>query len=102
MGGEMMGGCVFDGSISMRDFLIERRPYHRNCGCALHHRLKNGGCPHALNSSVSFLKARKWTDTCRLQIQAMSEFSAHAAPTSLLHDLSSGICADEVSICSEN
>ncbi|XP_022867076.1 uncharacterized protein LOC111386829 [Olea europaea var. sylvestris] len=27
---------VFDGSLSMYDMDIERRPYHRNCTCALH------------------------------------------------------------------
>ncbi|OMO52285.1 hypothetical protein CCACVL1_29279 [Corchorus capsularis] len=33
---EMTLGCVYEGSIVMEDSLIERRPYHRNCGCALH------------------------------------------------------------------
>ncbi|MBA0779183.1 hypothetical protein Gotri_003457 [Gossypium trilobum] len=32
----MMFRCVFQGSISMQDCLMERRPYHRNCQCALH------------------------------------------------------------------
>ncbi|KAI9117315.1 hypothetical protein K1719_011481 [Acacia pycnantha] len=27
---------VFNGSISMQDMEIVRRPYHKNCGCALH------------------------------------------------------------------
>ena len=33
---EVLLRCVFDSSISMHDVEIERRPYHRNCGCALH------------------------------------------------------------------
>lgn len=33
---EMMLRYVFDGSLSMNDFEIERRPYHRDCKCALH------------------------------------------------------------------
>ncbi|KAI5320720.1 hypothetical protein L3X38_040428 [Prunus dulcis] len=32
----MMFQCVFEGSLSMRDTEIERRPYHKNCSCALH------------------------------------------------------------------
>ncbi|KAG1326625.1 putative ovule protein [Cocos nucifera] len=28
--------CVFAGCIAASDLEIRRRPYHRNCGCALH------------------------------------------------------------------
>ncbi|OVA14203.1 hypothetical protein BVC80_9029g32 [Macleaya cordata] len=31
-----MFGCVYEGCITMYEMEIERRPYHRNCGCALH------------------------------------------------------------------
>ncbi|KAK7304759.1 hypothetical protein VNO77_42646 [Canavalia gladiata] len=38
---------VFDGTLSTKDKVVERRPYHKNCGCALHN-LKgicsNNGC----------------------------------------------------------
>ncbi|CAN4113142.1 unnamed protein product [Withania somnifera] len=27
---------VFDGNLSMSDMDMERRPYHKNCSCALH------------------------------------------------------------------
>ncbi|RDX90146.1 hypothetical protein CR513_28026, partial [Mucuna pruriens] len=33
---QMMLRCVFEGSISLHDMEIERRPYHKNCGCELH------------------------------------------------------------------
>ncbi|KAG8367526.1 hypothetical protein BUALT_Bualt16G0081000 [Buddleja alternifolia] len=33
---DFMFRCVFDGSLSMSDMNIERRPYHKNCKCALH------------------------------------------------------------------
>ncbi|OIT33328.1 PREDICTED: uncharacterized protein LOC109242703 [Nicotiana attenuata] len=33
---EIMLQCVFDGSLSMSDMDKERRPYHKNCSCALH------------------------------------------------------------------
>ncbi|TKY73063.1 Cyclophilin peptidyl-prolyl cis-trans isomerase family protein isoform 1 [Spatholobus suberectus] len=32
----MMLQCLFGGTISMNDMEVERRPYHKNCGCALH------------------------------------------------------------------
>lgn len=33
---DMMLQMVFNGSISVYDMDIERKPYHRNCTCALH------------------------------------------------------------------
>ncbi|KAK9697934.1 hypothetical protein RND81_08G070800 [Saponaria officinalis] len=44
--------CVFDGSISGPHCEIDRRPYHRNCGCALHR--SGGGCPHRKCKNVSY------------------------------------------------
>ncbi|KAI3513836.1 hypothetical protein L1887_12033 [Cichorium endivia] len=32
----MMLHCVFEGSLSMSEIDKERRPYHKNCSCALH------------------------------------------------------------------
>ncbi|KAF9662802.1 hypothetical protein SADUNF_Sadunf18G0092200 [Salix dunnii] len=37
---------VYDGCLSGSDMGIDRRPYHRNCRCALHKSKEN--CPHAL------------------------------------------------------
>ncbi|KAG6739905.1 hypothetical protein POTOM_057523 [Populus tomentosa] len=37
---------VYDGCLSGGDMGIGRRPYHRNCRCALHKSKEN--CPHAL------------------------------------------------------
>ncbi|GLU10233.1 hypothetical protein SLE2022_270530 [Rubroshorea leprosula] len=37
---------VYEVCISGSDRDIENRPYHRNCGCALHSRSR-GTCPHA-------------------------------------------------------
>ncbi|KAF5180033.1 hypothetical protein FRX31_030377 [Thalictrum thalictroides] len=46
--------CVYDGSISMFDMEIERRPYHKNCTCALHKSNKNCSnlCPQRRKTSV--------------------------------------------------
>ncbi|KAJ0091455.1 hypothetical protein Patl1_14830 [Pistacia atlantica] len=33
---EMILRCAANCSLSLNDFDIEGRPYHKNCGCALH------------------------------------------------------------------
>ncbi|KAK5824361.1 uncharacterized protein LOC108475321 [Gossypium arboreum] len=72
---EMMFRSVFKGSISMQDCLIERRPYHRNCQCALHN-LK-GICSSTCSSrttNISFPKKQTWGDCslsdCSLSLSA--------------------------------
>ncbi|CAA3016317.1 Hypothetical predicted protein [Olea europaea subsp. europaea] len=47
---DMMFRCVFEGSLSMCDMDIERRPYHRNCTCALHK--QKSSCSNALPRSL--------------------------------------------------
>ncbi|CAL1414864.1 unnamed protein product [Linum trigynum] len=32
----MVVQCALQGSLSIHDTVVERRPYHRNCECALH------------------------------------------------------------------
>ncbi|KAK9292561.1 hypothetical protein L1049_020535 [Liquidambar formosana] len=63
----MMLQCIFDGSISMHDTEIERRPYHRNCGCALHNSrgICSNACPQQRN--ISFPKKESLND-CSLSI----------------------------------
>ncbi|OMO52295.1 hypothetical protein CCACVL1_29278 [Corchorus capsularis] len=78
---EMIFQGIFEGSIVMQDSLIERRPYHRNCGCALH-KLK-GDCSSACSrtGNLSFPKKQTWTD-CSLSLSASifsSQSSLHAA-----------------------
>lgn len=57
----MMLRCVFEGSISSHDKEVERRPYHKKCGCALHNLEKfcNKACPQ--QRYVSFKKKISWT-----------------------------------------
>ncbi|KAJ0029780.1 hypothetical protein Pint_14698 [Pistacia integerrima] len=67
---EMMLKGVFHGSLSLDDTSIERRPYHRNCSCALHK--LNGGFSAACSQKthVSFpKKVEAWGDQ-RLSIAA--------------------------------
>ncbi|KAB2076652.1 hypothetical protein ES319_A06G055500v1 [Gossypium barbadense] len=78
-------GNVFEGCISMQDCLIERRPYHRNCQCALCN-LK-GVCSSTCTSpttNISFPKKQTWGD-CSLSLSA-PKFSS---PSHLLPNASS-------------
>ncbi|KAB2618847.1 hypothetical protein D8674_014716 [Pyrus ussuriensis x Pyrus communis] len=56
----MMFQCVFEGSLSMQDTEIERRPYHKNCNCALHSKV--GICSNACQRNISFPKKQSWSD----------------------------------------
>ncbi|KAJ0015000.1 hypothetical protein Pint_20566 [Pistacia integerrima] len=53
-----MHHCATDCSLSLDDVDIERRPYHKNCSCALH-KLK-GICSDACSkqNSISFPKKK--------------------------------------------
>lgn len=72
---EMMIRCVFNGSLSMRDVDIERRPYHGNCGCALH-RIK-AECGHYIYSvskqkNISFSRREFKNKYCSLSLSPAS------------------------------
>ncbi|XP_024010766.1 uncharacterized protein LOC112086192 [Eutrema salsugineum] len=64
--------CIFEGCISGLDSAIERRPYHKNCGCALHDGSRGGGksqnkrrtsCRrHGSSESISFPIRRSWSE----------------------------------------
>ncbi|KAE8678791.1 hypothetical protein F3Y22_tig00111402pilonHSYRG00256 [Hibiscus syriacus] len=77
---ETMLRCVLEGSLSMQEMEVERRPYHRNCSCALHS-LKGSVCSSACSRtrSISFTKRRTWNDSS-LTV-ANSQFSS---PSSLI------------------
>ena len=62
----MMLHCVFEGSLSMSEVDKERRPYHKNCGCALH-TLKDETprtCFH--HTRISYPKKASWNINCSL------------------------------------
>ncbi|KAL1563467.1 hypothetical protein AAHA92_05930 [Salvia divinorum] len=64
---EMMLRCVLEGSLSMCDTDIERRPYHHDCKCALHK--EKGKCSHSApkQSNVAFPK-RELGSKCSFSI----------------------------------
>ncbi|KAF8108634.1 hypothetical protein N665_0106s0034 [Sinapis alba] len=49
---------IFEGCISSCDASIERRPYHKNCSCALHKR----SCRHKRSEVVWFPITRSWSE----------------------------------------
>jgi hypothetical protein len=74
---------VYDGCLSSGDMGIDRRPYHRNCRCALHKSKDN--CPHALPrcKNVSYPIKRSWSDgSLALMIANSSSSSCHSSPSS--------------------
>ncbi|KAK7265146.1 hypothetical protein RJT34_32762 [Clitoria ternatea] len=70
----MMLRCVFEGSISLHDMEIERRPYHKNCGCALHNLsdICSKACPK--KTYFSFARKTSWTH-CSMHA-TVSKFSS--------------------------
>ncbi|OMO52293.1 hypothetical protein CCACVL1_29275 [Corchorus capsularis] len=78
--GEMMLRCVLDGSLRMQETEIERRPYHRNCSCALHN-LKGTICSSSSSCSrsrtISFSKKKTWNDVSLSM--ATSHFSSQSS-----------------------
>ncbi|GMI84246.1 hypothetical protein HRI_002093900 [Hibiscus trionum] len=65
---ETMLRCVLGGSLSMQEMEVDRRPYHRNCSCALHN-LKGSVCSSACSRTrnISFTKRKTWND-CSLSM----------------------------------
>ncbi|KAB5514557.1 hypothetical protein DKX38_028463 [Salix brachista] len=78
---------VYDGCLSGGDMGMDRRPYHRNCRCALHKSKEN--CPHALPrcKNVSYPIKRSWSEgSLALMVAANSSSSSssscHSSPSS--------------------
>ncbi|KNA16922.1 hypothetical protein SOVF_084820 [Spinacia oleracea] len=66
--------CVFDGCISGNSE-IQRRPYHRNCSCALHR--SRGSCSHTSlprSSNVTYPIRRSWSEGT-LALSASSSYN---------------------------
>ncbi|KAF9614441.1 hypothetical protein IFM89_018586 [Coptis chinensis] len=60
--------CVYSGSISIFDMEMERRPYHKNCTCALHSSKKNCSnlCPQRRQISVP---TKQFWKECSLSLE---------------------------------
>lgn len=60
----MMLRCVFDGSLSTQNMEIERRPYHKNCSCALHKSKSDSSATPCQQRMVSFTKRTSGNHCC--------------------------------------
>ncbi|KAL2327369.1 hypothetical protein Fmac_020796 [Flemingia macrophylla] len=70
---------IYEGCISGYDNDVERRPYHRNCGCALHSNSRNNrACTHKLPrpNTLSYPIRRAWSEG------SLAASSAHSSPSS--------------------
>ncbi|KAK8597900.1 hypothetical protein V6N13_095294 [Hibiscus sabdariffa] len=56
----------YEGCICGSDLDVERRPYHRNCRCALHDKSLHGNCSCFFPKSkkVSYPVRRSWNEGC--------------------------------------
>ncbi|KAG6628147.1 uncharacterized protein LOC122297052 [Carya illinoinensis] len=79
--------CVYEGCIAGCDTGIERRPYHRNCGCALHNKSRKGSSnitafsAKCCKKSVSYPIRRSWSEGS-LALHASASSSSHSSPSS--------------------
>ncbi|CAN8314297.1 unnamed protein product [Cochlearia groenlandica] len=87
MAADGMFRCIFEGCISGLDSAIERRPYHKNCGCALHEGSRGAGknqkksCRrHGSSESISYPIRRTWSEG---NIMAMNMASSSSSSTNL-------------------
>ncbi|XVF34484.1 hypothetical protein REPUB_Repub18cG0062700 [Reevesia pubescens] len=76
---EMMLRCVLEGSLVIQEIEVERRPYHRNCSCALHNLqgVCSSSCSRTRNN-ISFSKKKTWNIDCSLSM-ATSQFSSQSS-----------------------
>ncbi|KAK6942234.1 hypothetical protein RJ641_027611 [Dillenia turbinata] len=86
---------VYEGCISGNDMGIERRPYHKNCDCALHKSRKQ--CSHTMNGgpNISYPIRRSWSEGC-LALAASVHSSPSSSPAAILVKNSS-----QLSLCRE-
>ncbi|KAK2646734.1 hypothetical protein Ddye_021929 [Dipteronia dyeriana] len=84
---EMVLGCVFNGSLSIHELNIDRRPYHKNCSCALHD--VKGICSSntcSKKNNLSFQKKHEWS---KIEKHSLSLSASIASSHLLLIECSS-------------
>ncbi|KAE9604533.1 hypothetical protein Lalb_Chr11g0072841 [Lupinus albus] len=75
---------IFEGCISGFDHCIERRPYHRNCSCALHSKSRNLCAHKLLGNNVTYPMRRWWSEgSLSMMMLVVSNHSLHSTSLSL-------------------
>ncbi|XXG58968.1 hypothetical protein AAC387_Pa04g1142 [Persea americana] len=77
MGSEGLMRGVLEGCIVGGDMEIERRPYHRNCSCALHQKRSRGGCSKGSMTKIAYPIRRAWSESCLVMAASL-----HPSPSS--------------------
>ncbi|TYJ29186.1 hypothetical protein E1A91_A06G053500v1 [Gossypium mustelinum] len=74
---------LYEGCISDCDINIERRPYHRNCRCALHDKSLGRNCSRSFPKSknVSYPMRRSWSEGCLAMVAASGYSSPSSSPS---------------------
>ncbi|KAK4746555.1 hypothetical protein SAY87_025592 [Trapa incisa] len=70
-------GFLRCGCMSSFDCVIERRPYHKNCGCALHEKKNDAGS--GKSRAVSYPIRRTWSEGS-LALMAGAQMSPVTSP----------------------
>ncbi|KAJ4709665.1 Zinc finger, SWIM-type [Melia azedarach] len=92
--------CIYEGCISGYDTGIERRPYHRNCGCALHTKSGSGnrhppGLPQC-KKNVSYPMRRSYSEGSLVLASYSSSYSSlYSSPSSSPKIQLGSICNEE-------
>ncbi|KNA16921.1 hypothetical protein SOVF_084810 [Spinacia oleracea] len=82
-GGLLFRG-FFEGSISGSHFEIDKRPYHKNCTCALHGSSGTANCPHQKPPKVSYPIKRSWSEGSLAMYSSLNP-SPSSSPASVDH-----------------
>ncbi|KAK8515531.1 hypothetical protein V6N13_139492 [Hibiscus sabdariffa] len=90
---ETMLRCVLEGSLLMQEMEVERRPYHRNCSCALH-KLKGSVCSSACSrtGNISFTKRKTWNDCSLSMADSRSSLIGSSSVRNMESKRSTGFC----------
>ncbi|XP_057770275.1 uncharacterized protein LOC130990084 [Salvia miltiorrhiza] len=79
--GDGLFRSLLEGCITAADTGIQRRPYHRNCGCALHN--SAGHCPHRSRyDKISYPIRRSWSEGS-LALIGQSSLSPSSSPAEM-------------------
>ncbi|KAE9587614.1 hypothetical protein Lal_00021838 [Lupinus albus] len=71
---------IYDGCLSGFDHCVERRPYHRNCSCALHSKSRNLCAHKLLGNNVKYPMRRAWSEGSLLVLAASNYSSPSTSP----------------------
>ncbi|KAK3025804.1 hypothetical protein RJ639_040710 [Escallonia herrerae] len=69
---EMMLQCILGGTLSLNDMDIKRRPYHKNCSCALHKSKAARPTACLQHGNISFPRKQQWNDFSLSKVAAKS------------------------------